>query len=125
MDFDSGFGRGEWRPDQRQRRGAGEAPQGPAVVDLLLQAGLWLAACLAAASTAPLPLLAPLLHDLLTLSALAASTLGLLHGERITLERFNRQDVALALLAAAQVAGLLTDPAAIEAYLQQAQLQAG
>lgn len=124
MDGGSGFERGDWRHGRWHRLGGGD-PRAPEPLDLLLQAGLWLAGVLALASVAPPELLPAVARELLFYVAFLVSVVGLLRGESLTLTRFNRQDVALALLAAAQVAGLLIDPAAVEAYLRQVEAAAG
>lgn len=94
------------------------------LADLAAQAGLWASGCLAVASLAPAVLVAPLLRELLLMSGLLVCLVGLLHGERLTLERFNRQDVALALVALALIAGLFVDPATVQEFIQQAQAAA-
>ena len=84
---------------------------------LLLQAGLWASGCLVIASTAPVVLVAPLLRELLVMTAFAVSMIGLLRGERLTLRAINRQDVALLLIALAMIAALFIDHAAVQAYV--------
>lgn len=110
---DDDWRRPGWRdgPDRR-----GDADPIEHLTDLALQAGLWASGCLAVASLAPAVLVAPLLRELLLMSASLVCLVGLLHGERLTLDRFNRQDVALALVALALIAGLFIDPAAVEAF---------
>ena len=120
------FGDDDWRrpgwrdgPDRR-----GDADPIEHLADLAVQAGLWASGCLAVASLAPAVLVAPLLRELLLMSAFLACVVGLLHGERLTLERFNRQDVALALAALALIADLFVDPATVQEFFQQAQAAA-
>jgi hypothetical protein len=104
--------RGERRPQGEQPAPLIETLRGP-----LLQAGLWSSGCLLLASTVPAVLVAPLLHQLLLISGFLVSMVGLLRGESLTLQAFNRQDAALLLLALGTIAALFIDPAAVQAYI--------
>lgn len=118
MWWNGGYGdddwRARWRYGERRRR----PEHVEALVDLALQVGLWAAGCLAIASLTPAPLVPLVLRELLLVAAAALSLVGLWHEERLGLERFNRQDVALALLALALIAGFFADPAAVDAFAQ-------
>ncbi len=103
--------------DSRQEPRGPQEPESAPLSALLLHAGMWAAGCLLIASTVPSVLIAPLLRELLVMSAFAVSMIGLLRGERLTLQAFNRQDVALLLLGLGMVAALFIDPAAVQAYI--------
>jgi hypothetical protein len=102
----------QWRRPEGEPSPTAETLRGP-----LQQAGLWAAGCLLIASTVPAVLVAPLLRELLLISSFVVSMSGLLRGETLTLQAFNRQDVALLLVALGLVAALFIDPAAIQAYI--------
>jgi hypothetical protein len=54
---------------------------------------------------------------LLLISGFLVSMVGLLRGESLTLQAFNRQDAALLLGALGMLAALFIDPAAVQAYI--------
>ena len=111
----SGRDDGPWRGE---RRPPGDpAPLIETLRGPLLQAGLWSSGCLLIASTVPAVLVAPLLHQLLLISGFLVSMVGLLRGESLTLQAFNRQDAALLLGALGMLAALFIDPAAVQAYI--------
>lgn len=120
VQWNGGYGDDDWR-----RSRWGDRPEGRArptavdeLVDLALHGGLWVACCLAIASFAPAVLVPALLRELLLMAGFAVSVAGLWRGESLTLGRFNRQDVALALLALGVITGLFIDHAAVEAFVQ-------
>lgn len=122
MQRHEGFDKNHWNRsgwnDRPSVRG-GESPLA-ALGGVLKRTGLWAAACLATASLAPSVLVAPLLREMLLLSAVFHSLAASLRGETLNLHQFNSQDVAMLLLALGLVAGLFVDLAALEAYLQAA-----
>jgi hypothetical protein len=118
--------RGRFDDDRwhRRNRQQGHGDNGSAEIfaelrELLTQAGLWAAGCLAVASMMPPVLVAPVLRELLLLSAVLVSLTCLPRGEKLSLRHFNRQDVALALVALALIAGLFVDHAALETLAQE------
>jgi len=121
MNRDDDYKHTQW---QRDRQGAGRRPEGESLPLLetlrgpLQQAGLWAAGCLLIASSVPAVLVAPLLHELLLISGFLVSMVGLLRGESLTLQAFNRQDAALLLVALGMIAALFIDPAAVQAYIE-------
>lgn len=111
------------RGDDHRPGGWNGGPNAPglrsmAPAQVFRQAGIWAACCLVIASTAPAVLVAPLLRELLIMAAFVLSMLGLLRGESLTLKAFNRQDVALLLIAGAMLAALFIDHAAVAAYIE-------
>ena len=122
MQRDDSYNRNHWnRRDWDDRRGTPETAEVWAELGgLLRRTGIWVAGCLALASLMPPVLVAPLLRELLLLSAVVESMTGLLRGESLTLQQFNRQDVALLLLAFGLCAGLFVDHAALQALVQTA-----
>lgn len=105
-------------PSHGKRRPEGEpSPVFETLRGPLLQAGLWASGCLLLASTVPAVLVAPLLHELLLISGFVVSMFGLLRGETLRLTEFNRQDVALLLVALGMIAAVFVDPAAVQAYI--------
>ena len=117
MRWNWGFGDDDWRGSRRDgRRHESRRPAAvEELVDLALHGGLWFAGCLAITSCAPGVLAPLLLRELLYLAACAVAVVGLWRGENLTLEGFNHQDVALALLGLGMTAGLFVDPDAVEA----------
>lgn len=114
-----------WFDDDWWNRREGDRREGAAETldelrDMAVQAALLVSACLALASLVPPVLVAPLLRELLLFSAAFVSLAALLRGEALTMRHFNRQDVALLLLALAMTAGFFIDPAAVEAMTQSA-----
>ena len=102
----------------RGKRGGPSGPETTPLAGLLLQAGIWAAGCLLIASTVPAVLVAPLLRELLLICGFLVSMIGLLRGETLRLTAFNRQDVALLLVALGMIAALFVDPAAVQAYIE-------
>lgn len=104
--------------ESRQQPRGPQEPETAPLSALLLHAGIWAAGCLLIASTVPPVLMAPLLRELLMMSAFAVSMIGLLRGDRLTLQVFNRQDVALLLLGLAMITAFFIDHAAVQAYIE-------
>jgi len=102
----------------RQGPGGPPEPESKPLSALLLHAGIWAAGCLLIASAVPPVLTAPLLRELLVMSAFAVSMIGLLRGETLTLKAFNRQDAAVMLLGLGMVAAFFIDHAAVRAYIE-------
>jgi hypothetical protein len=116
-DYKTRWQRPQPGPQSGQHPEGGPAPTLEALRGPLQQAGLWAAGCLLIASSVPAVLVAPLLHELLLISGFLVSMVGLLRGESITLQAFNRQDAALLLVALGMIAALFIDPAAVQAYI--------
>lgn len=110
--------------DSRQDSRGPQGPEPAALSALLLHAGIWAAGCLLIASTVPGVLMAPLLRELLVMSAFAVSMIGLLRGDTLTLKAFNRQDVALLLLGLGMIVAFFIDHAAVQAYIEANDLDA-
>ena len=96
-------------PNEGRRHGT-PTPPGYEPIDAGFRAGLWLAFCLFLASTAPAPLLVPVLGDLLMVAAFASGIGGLVRGASPRASRFNDLDVAAGLMGCALIAGLFVDP---------------
>ncbi len=113
------WNRRDWdNRDRDDRGGTRERAAAAGIGELLQRAGLWAAGCLALASLALAALVAPLLRELLLLSAVVESMTALLRGETLTLQQVNRQDVAMLLLALGLLAGLFVDHAALQALVE-------
>lgn len=105
-------------PWHGQRRPEGEPSMLESLRGPLLQAGIWASGCLLIASTVPAVLVAPLLRELLLICGFVVSMIGLLRGETLTLQAFNRQDAALLLVALGMIAALFVDHTAVQAYIE-------
>ena len=87
----------------------------------LLRLAAMVATTLVLASLAPPGLTVAAISSLSFISAMVIAAFAVFYGERVRAEHFTRWDEAAAMLALSLGAGLLVDPAAIEAAMAEAQ----
>lgn len=85
---------------------------------MLFLAALMVAVVIFFASFYPRPLFFPTVSSLLTISAISAAAVALFRLQRPSASHFTLWDVAAILMFIALGAGMFTDPAELQAYLQ-------